>query len=112
MEDYIKELVLFKNEMKNSKPSRYKLIGVVAQIILSTDLFAKNSQIEEFLKNVFDVEFKEYVIASRTLIVARTIRYIDECNEDDYLLYKKRLYKFLDLKIVQPKKHNIFDGWI
>lgn len=112
MEGYMKELIVFKNEMKNSKPSRYKLIGIVTQLILSRDLFTRNSDIEEFVGMVFNLEFKEYVIASRTLVVARTVRHIDECKDEQYLLYKKKLYKYLDLKIINPDKKNIFDGWI
>ena len=108
----MKELIIFKNELKNSKPSRYKLIGIVAQIILSGDLFKKNIEIVDFLKFVFDLDFKEYVMSSRTLIVARTVRHIEECSEDNYLLYKKRLYKYVDKKIVNPNEKNIFDGWI
>ena len=112
MKEYMKALIIYKNELKNSNPSRYKLIGIVTQLILSREIFDKNSDIEKFLDVVFELEFKEYVIASRTLIVARTVRHIDECSEEQYLMFKKRLYKYLDLIIVNPNKKNIFDGWI
>ncbi|WP_336153927.1 hypothetical protein [Bacillus sp. 204(2023)] len=108
----MQELIIFKNELKNSKPSRYKVTGIVSEMILSKEVFLKNSDINEFLKLVFEVEFKEYVMLSRTLIVARVIRILVKYSESDYLSCKKRLYKYLDSKIIASKKKNTFDGWL
>ncbi|MDW0114362.1 hypothetical protein QT711_14285 [Sporosarcina saromensis] len=109
----MKELVLFKNELKSTRPSRYKLLGIVSQIILSNELYKKNNDMKDFLKYVFNLEFKDYVMASRTLILARTVRYIEKCSEENYLIYKKRLYKYVDQKIeFKDNEKNIFDGWL
>lgn len=105
------ELIIYKNELKNSHPARYKVIGIVSEVLLSKELFVKNEEIRDFLKFVMEVEYKEYVMASRTLIVARTVRIIDEFSDKEYLDCKKRLYKYIDSKIINPNKKNIFDGW-
>ncbi|MDU2391866.1 hypothetical protein [Bacillus sp. (in: firmicutes)] len=106
------ELIIYKNELKNSKPARYKVIGIVSKMLLSKELFMRNTEINEFLKYVFEIEYKEYVMTSRTLIVARTVRLIEAFSDNDYLNCKKRLYKYIDSKITNPNKQNIFDGWL
>lgn len=106
------ELIIYKNELKNSNPARYKFIGIVSRMLLSKELFNKNEEIIDFLKFVIGTEYKEYVMASRTLIVARTVRLIEGLADKDYLDCKKRLYKYIDSKIINPDKKNIFDGWL
>jgi DNA-binding phage protein len=108
----VDELIIYKNELKNFKPARYKVIGIVSKMLLSRELFNKNEEIIDFLKYVMETEFKEYVIASRTLIVARTVRIIEGFSDKEYLDCKKKLYKYIDSKIVNPNKKNIFDGWL
>ncbi|MEI2282732.1 hypothetical protein [Paenibacillus polysaccharolyticus] len=106
------ELIIYKNELKNSKPARYKVIGIVSKLLLSKELFKKNEEIAEFLKTVFQVEFKEYVMSSRTLIVARTVKLIETLEDNDYVVSKKLLYKYIDSKITSLEKPNMFDGWL
>ena len=106
------DLIIYKNELKNSKPARYKVIGIVSTMLLSRELFKKNTEINVFLKYVFQIEYKEYVMASRTLIVARTVRYIEDFSDIDYINCKKRLYKYIDSIIINPNQKNIFDGWL
>jgi hypothetical protein len=108
----VNELVIYRNELKNSKPARYKVIGIVSKMLLSKDLFMKNTEINEFLKCVFQIEYKEYVMSSRTLIVARTVRLIEGFSDNEYLICKKRLYKYIDSLITNPNQKNIFDGWL
>lgn len=106
------QLIIYKNELKNSKPARYKVIGIVSIMLLSKELFKKNEEINEFLKYVIQIEYKEYVMSSRTLIVARTVRLLEELSDSDYLICKKRLYNYIDSKITNPNQKNIFDGWL
>lgn len=109
-------LVIFRNELKNKSVSRYKVIGIVSELIYSKEVFKRNEDIKDFLKKVFVIEFKEYVMKSRTLIVARVGR---EILKDDNSKIKKELLKFLDKKIEDIKTQdnlknfkNDFDGWI
>ncbi|MHA6168229.1 hypothetical protein [Bacillus mojavensis] len=107
-------LKIYRNELKNTKPPKYKMIGIVSEIILSTELFEKNIDIKVFLKEVFDKEFNLYVYASRTLVISRTIRHIAECEDKQYLVYKNNLYKFIVKQIdnSKSKQKNTFDGWL
>lgn len=114
-----KELTLFRNELKNNRIPQYKIIGIVSVLIFSREIFKKNSEIYSFLNEVFDLQFKEYIMKSRTLIIARTTKMIHNIQEEEYNLYKKRLLAFVTNKIEELKRQenikaekNQFDGWL
>lgn len=86
---------LYINELKNKIVPRYKLIGISSQCILAFSLFKSNSDLPPFLNIVFNLEFKPYVYRSRTIIVAKTVRYISNCGVAELDLIKKNLYRYL-----------------
>ena len=110
------DLILFKKKKKNKTIPKYKIIGIVSQLLLSRKIFPANIDIEKFLKDIFELEFKTYLFRSRTLIVARVTREILASeNEKEY---KNKLYNFVQEKIEILKEEearnekNEFDGWI
>lgn len=109
------ELILFRNELKNKSVPKYKIIGIVSELLLSKKVFKANTEIESFLKQVFDLEFKTYVFRSRTLIVARVSREILAIENDG--IYKNKLYRFIQSKIDSLKddnhdEKNQLNGWM
>ena len=106
------DLILFRNELKNKTIPKYKIIGIVSQLLLSRKIFPANIDIEKFLKDIFELEFKTYLFRSRTLIVARVTREILASENDN------KLYNFVQEKIEILKEEearnekNEFDGWI
>ncbi|MBS5198568.1 MAG: hypothetical protein KHY93_15865 [Clostridiales bacterium] len=114
-----RNLVLFRNELKNNKMPKYKMEGIVSEMLISRDIFKKNSEIKNFLNYVFDLDYKDYVMKSRTLIVARTVKTIHNSEETEYNLYKKKLMVFTSKAIEDWKdregskeNRNEFNGWI
>ena len=109
-----KELILFRNELKNKFIPKYKLIGIVSELPLSKQIFLKNMDIEDFLMEVFGLKFKAYLYRSRTMIVARVTKEIIAMEKDNE--YKNKLYKFIQKKIDEigdeKKEKNQLDGWI
>lgn len=112
-----KNLILFRNELKNKSIYKYKVIGIVTELLLSKKIFVKNLEIRFFLMQVFNLELKEYIMKSRTLIVAHLIRKIENIENEEN--YKKELLFFINQKIEELKedeniknKKNEFDGWI
>lgn len=110
-----KELILFRNELKNKSIPKYKVIGIVSELLLSKQIFLKNADIEEFLNNVFGLKFKAYLYKSRTMVVARVTKEIIALEKDNE--YKNNLYKFVQKKIDESKgnekkEKNQLDGWI
>ncbi len=107
MNDYI----LYRNELKSKHPAKYKLIGIVSGIVLSKDIFKKNNELKVFIKNTFNIEFKEYVFSSRTMVVAKLVRLINDSNENEYIIYKSNLYFFLENILDNTKNKSMLDSW-
>lgn len=111
-----KNLILFRNELKNKVVPNYKIIGIVSELLLSKKIFPKNIDIEDFLKDIFGLELKSYLFKSRSLIVSKVIREIKSMKKEN--TYKRKLYKFIEQKIEElrdedeKKQRNDFDGWI
>lgn len=61
--------------------TRIELYSIFTILILSNKQFSKNTEIKNFLE-CFNIKFKDYVYISRTTILARTLRVINEANED------------------------------
>lgn len=60
---------------------RIELYSIFTILILSNKQFPKNIEIKSFLES-FSIKFKDYVYISRTTILSRTLRVINEANED------------------------------
>ena len=110
-------LILYRNELKNKNVPKYKIIGIVTELIYSRVIFNKNKEIFNFIKDVFGIELKDYILKSRTMIVAKVSRVI--INSENVTECKKELYEFINLQIEILKKNedikdkkNEFDGWI
>lgn len=67
------------------------LIGVITFFIYSKQIFPKNKEICEFIQDVFECSYPQYVIRSRTLIVAKITRYIYIMEERDLLNIMQKL---------------------
>lgn len=114
-----KNLIMYRNELKNKIIPRYKIIGITVELILSKELFKKNSDLDFFLNDIFSVQYKEYVMKSRTMIVSRICRLIETSTEDQYLLIRKNILEFILFAIEEYKKNdnsigeeNLFSGWL
>lgn len=110
-------LLLFRNELKNKNIPGYKLIGIAVELLLSKEVFKRNSEIATFAKDIFGIELKVYILKSRTMIVAKLCRCIHSL--DSFSSCQKKLYDFVDSKIELLKKEgnikakkNEFDGWL
>lgn len=108
------ELITFRNELKSKYPPKYKFIGITSSIVLSFEIFKRNKEISNFVDTVFETQFKEYVMASRTTIVARLTRLIYDSDENEYLKFKKNLYNFIEILLNNrslKNNTNTFDSW-
>lgn len=75
----VKDMLSNIKETRNNSKYRVPLYSIVVTIILSKDLFKRNTDISEFLATM-DITFKEYVFKSRTTIVSRLVREIENAD--------------------------------
>lgn len=83
----------FLKKLNSSHSDRIDLLGLNAALLYSKNHFKKNEDISYFLKEVYNIDFLPYVMRSRTLIVARITR---ELNNKDTLELDKIRAKLID----------------
>lgn len=89
----------------NSNSTLETIIGLNITLILSKELFKKNKDIANYLDKVFEIQFKDYVMDSRTLIIARVSRaiYLYPDEKLEKLTIKMKDY-FIDTPSNLPSK--------
>lgn len=63
-------------KLHNDSLDLINLIGVYSMIILSKEIFKKNTQAADFVKKTMNLNLANYIIKSRTLIIAKVIKTI------------------------------------
>lgn len=72
------------SSIKDIEKLRFNLYSCYTAILLSTDLFSQNIDTKPFLKKI-DLDFRDYVFANRTTIVARVLRKIEYAEMEELL---------------------------
>ena len=90
MVDVIKKLDKIKN-LEKIENKHYELYPIVVMLVIKKKYFKRNDDLIELLE-IFDLEFKDYVMKSRTLLLARILREIEKIKDvDDIVLNLKKI---------------------
>lgn len=90
MVDIIKKLDRI-NKLEKIENKYYELYPIVVMLIIKKSYFKRNNDLMELLK-IFNLEFKDYVMKSRTLLLARILREIEKIKDiDDVVLNLKKI---------------------
>ncbi|EPY7704342.1 MULTISPECIES: hypothetical protein [Bacillus cereus group] len=113
------KLNYYRSELKSKNVAKYKLIGITTELILNTSIFTKNEDIVPFLKKIYGLSYKEYIIKTRTMILARTARDIYKMDDKKYEIIRKNLFNFVNEYLelsIQNKEfkatNNDFSKWM
>lgn len=96
----------------------FQLTNILSVIILSRYFFKHNQDLKQFTKNVLNIEYKEYLFKSRTLLFSRVIKDVYIYN-DDIKKINLSILKFVRSYENVKKHHNekkasqseIIDKW-
>lgn len=75
-------------------------IGLNTLFLLSKDLFPSNNDIKTVSGILYNIELKDYLFSSRTMLIARTNRYIYDLDDDQVREFTKKLKKFQNDSII------------
>jgi len=90
MIDVIKKIDRIKN-LEKIENKHYELYPIVVMLVIKKNYFKRNDDLIELLK-IFNLEFKDYVMKSRTLLLARILREIEKIKDvDDVVLNLKKI---------------------
>lgn len=101
----MKEILNFLTRMKLSNSNLYSerdledralFIGIIAELVLSKELFKKNDDLSEFVEGIFEVEFLEYLFRSRTLLLSRIIRLVETADKRLLHMFISKTFDFID----------------
>ncbi len=87
------KIVSLKN-IKNEGTLRIYLYGYSSEIILSKDIFPSNKELIDFI-TAMGLEFRDYVYASRTVVVSRIIREIEKREMQDLEAFRDNLIEYI-----------------
>lgn len=90
--------------------SKQELIGAITLVLYSKDIFPRNIDAYNFINNVFNVNYLDYVIRSRTLLCARLTRNLVEMNEKqvDKTIKELSLF-FLEYMAELKEEHDVYE---
>ena len=81
------DLLIYRNELKNRNVAKYKMIGILSDIILSLDF----AELKEFINNITNVKCYSSVDTNETVL----LRIIDYILHNKIIINKKELIKFI-----------------
>lgn len=94
------------NNFFNKKTKYIDAIGLNTLILLSKELFPNNEDIKNYTMNNFDIDIKDYLFKSRTMLVARTNRYIYGLNDEELKNIYKYMNNFLNKNVVEVEEQE------
>ena len=90
MIDVIKKIDRIKN-LEKIENKHYELYPIVLLLVFKKKYFKSHDDLIELLK-IFNLEFKDYVMKSRTFLLARILREIEKIKDvDDVVLNLKKI---------------------
>ncbi|MRB22655.1 hypothetical protein GH839_17450 [Bacillus thuringiensis] len=80
-------------KIKDEESLRISLYGYSSEIILSKELFTNNKELVEFI-SLLGLEFRDYVYASRTVVISRIIRDLQKRDMSQLEKYRDSIIEF------------------
>ncbi|WP_336863864.1 hypothetical protein [Peribacillus frigoritolerans] len=107
MTSQTKKSDFFLEKISNKDVDYIDIIGLNVALLYSKEIFKKNEDISKFLKTVYNIDFLPYVMKSRTTIVARITRELNNKNDSELNEIRKRIIIFLNEdKAIPDHKKN------
>ncbi|APR00910.1 hypothetical protein RSJ2_2182 [Clostridium botulinum] len=82
------------------------LISTISLIANQKKIFRKNSELYNFLKDIFPIDYKKYILSNRSLLIGKIIKTITrEIDKEDYENYANILNRKIN-DIISPMNKN------
>jgi hypothetical protein len=98
----------FSNTIKiqNEDTLRINLFGYITEIILSKVIFKNNKDLSNFF-DMLNINHKKYLYASRTLLIAKTVRIIQVMDKGELFKTRDLILKYLFQQFPECLPNNI-----
>ncbi|WP_085829410.1 hypothetical protein [Clostridium massiliodielmoense] len=78
------------NFLSSEDSVRYELYSILTILILSKEVFKRNNDVDIFLKEI-DIKNRNYIIKSRTAMLGKSLRTIEEADSNKLKIFKEKL---------------------
>ncbi|MGP0152634.1 hypothetical protein [Pantoea ananatis] len=95
MDNYLKKIIFRASHVALTKDS---ILGITIMLVLSKDFLPTNKHAAEFIKQIFGINFLDYAVRSRTLMVAKLARKINDMDESE-------LRSVISLLVIMAREH-------
>ncbi|KQC86048.1 hypothetical protein [Butyribacter intestini] len=104
MNDDVKLIQLYN---KKNNCDIIEMIGMIVILIISKNIFKKNSDVAEFIETVIGINFPGYVIKSRTLMAARASKIVFALDDNEIRQLKIKINAYLSKLINQKDDEKV-----
>lgn len=108
-----KDLYFVTSNKLSSNQSILMFIGLTLEIVLRKDLFNRNSELKNFVEDLYISKtekkqpFRDYLYLSRTLLASRLNRLVlEELTYTDIIDICRKIEKILPEEVIQRKNKN------
>lgn len=85
----------FLTTISNVSENKNDIYSVVIPLILSKKVFKKSAELKSFMETVLDFKFNDYVYKSRSILIGRVVRLVNELSVEDSVVLNEKVTKFL-----------------
>ncbi|WP_458047920.1 hypothetical protein [Providencia hangzhouensis] len=94
-------------ELKDSESLEF-MIGFLSLVIFSKEIFKSNFELSEFIKDAFKIEYKRYVISSRTIMFSRLAKdIVRKYSDGNHFTAKNTVVNIIYEKLDQQPINDI-----
>ena len=102
--DYEKNIKAFINEISVISENKTELYYILSPLILSKKVFSNKNQLKEFTNNTLKINFGDYVYKSRSVLLGRIIKFINDLSIEEAVNLNREVMNFIVNYITNVKK--------
>lgn len=102
--DYEKNIKAFINEISIISENKTELYYILSPLILSKKVFSNKNQLKEFTNNTLKINFGDYVYKSRSVLLGRIIKFINDLSIEEAVNLNRDVMNFIANYITNVKK--------
>ncbi|HCT3284840.1 TPA: hypothetical protein RG697_003419 [Morganella morganii] len=86
---------LLLRKLKHGNVAKENFIGIINILVLSNELFKRNADVADYVRQTFDIKLLPYAVRSRTIIIAKLCRVLVQITDMESRKLSKKTYDYI-----------------
>ncbi|HHR6335741.1 TPA: hypothetical protein ACS735_003608 [Providencia alcalifaciens] len=82
-------------KLKHGNVAKENFIGIINMLVLSSELFKKNSDVADYIEHAFGIHLLPYAVRSRTIMIAKLCRFLVKINDMESKKLSIKTYNYI-----------------